>query len=131
MPVTRAQAKEICTKQEFELVEASFRPEVTTLTAEQLRSKIERARSLQDKHRDLARQQSRGGKETGTRRDGSNARTERKAKLFVETRERLEKRLAQVEAREADGSARGNRARASRAKSENRSQRRQAKRDLI
>jgi hypothetical protein len=130
MPVTRAQAKEICTKQEFELVEASFRPEVTTLTAAQLRSKVERTRKLQDKFRDLSRQQGRGGKEAGSRHDGSNARTERKAKLFVETRERFEKRLAHVEAREEDGGSRGGRARSSRAKTENRSQRRQAKRDL-
>jgi hypothetical protein len=132
MPVTRAQAKEICTKPEFELVEASFRPAITALTAAQLRAKVERARSLQDKNRDLSRQQSRGVKETGTRKDGQNARTERKAKLFIETRERFEKRLGQLEARGTDeeGGARDGRARASRAKAETRSQRRQTKRDL-
>jgi hypothetical protein len=100
MPVTRAQAKEICTKPEYELVESSFRPAVTSLTAARLRSKVERSRKLQDKFRELAKKQNRESKEkqSGQARGTSNQRTERKAQLFAETRERFEKRLAEVEA---------------------------------
>jgi hypothetical protein len=97
MPVPRAEAKEICTKPEYELVEASFRPAITALTAPRLRSKINRARQLQDKYRDLSRRQNRSTKQAGRSRDAANLRTERKARLFAETRERFEKRLTQVE----------------------------------
>jgi hypothetical protein len=132
MPVSRAQAKEICTKPEYELVEASFRPAVTELTPARLRSKIERARKLQDKYRDLSRQQNRGTKETERSRQASNLRTERKSRLFEETRERFEKRLAQLEAKgEADAGGTGTRrATSRRAGSEKRKERRQTKREL-
>jgi hypothetical protein len=95
MPVTRAQAKEICTKTELELVEASFAPAVNALTPAQLRTKITRARKVQDKNRDLSRAQNRSTKAQGSR--NANARTDRKARLFDETRERFEKRLARLE----------------------------------
>jgi hypothetical protein len=99
MPVSRAQAREICTKPELELVESSFSPAVNALTPARLRSKITRTRKLQDKYRELARGQHRSQKQSasnGRTRD-SNVRTERKARLFEETRERYEKRLARVE----------------------------------
>jgi hypothetical protein len=137
MPVTRAQAKEICTKPEYELVEASFRPAVTEMTPARLRSKIERARKLQDKNRQQAEKQNRETKDREPGRQRSaNLRTERKAKLFAETRERFEKRLAEVESKgtgegDATGAAgKSARARSSRANSENRKARRQAKREL-
>jgi hypothetical protein len=102
MPVTRPQAREICTKPEMELVEASFAPAVNRLTPARLRSKIDRARKLQDKFRDLARTQGRAVKGEGSDRRSrdTNARTERKSRLFEETRERFEKRLEQLEAQE-------------------------------
>jgi len=134
MPVTRAQAKEICTKPELELVEASFRPVITSLTPPQLRSKVERTRKLQDKFRDLAEKQNRESKETQPARTrAANQRTERKARLFVETRERFEKRLAEVEAKGGKGASEGKagpRARAARASADNRKERRQAKQEL-
>jgi hypothetical protein len=137
MPVTRAQAKEICTKPELELVEASFRPAITSLTVSRLRSKVDRARKLQDKFRELAQKQNRETKETqpGRQRGGANQRTERKARLFEETRDRFEKRLAEVEAREGaeDGSGaarKSSRSRAARAASAKRRERRQTKRDI-
>jgi hypothetical protein len=107
MPVTRPQAREICTKQELELVESSFAPAINAFTPARLRSKITRARKLQDKYRELARKQhrnvKRGSSGAGTR--AANARTERKARLFEETRGRFEKRLAKVAAPgEASGS---------------------------
>lgn len=129
MPITRTQAKEICTKPEYELVEASFRPAVTGLSAARLRSKLERARRLQEKYRDLARQQHRTSKErTPARpRGASNLRTERKARLFAETRERFEKRLAQLEAK---GDAAGERSRKRARAAAGRAERRQTKRQL-
>lgn len=133
MPVSRAQAKEICTKPEFELVEASFRPAVTELTPARLRSKAQRARRLQDKYRDLAERQNRGTKETqpGRPRSRANQRTERKARLFAETRERFEKRLAQVEAKGGgQTTGKSGRARSARATAETRRERRQVKQDL-
>jgi hypothetical protein len=92
MALTRAQAKEITTKAEFDLVEGSFSPAVTRLSPARLKQQADRARRLEDKYRDLFREQSRKGKEQGRR--GSAARTERKAQLFAEVRERFEKRLA-------------------------------------
>jgi hypothetical protein len=99
MAISRGQAKEICTKPEFELVEASFAPTVNSFTPARLRSKISRTRKLQDKYRELARTQHRSLKDgaSSKRNRDSNARTERKAKLFEETRERFEKRLQKLE----------------------------------
>jgi hypothetical protein len=100
MPVSRSQAREICTKPEMELVEASFPPSVNALSPARLRQKVSRARRLQDKFRDLAQKQNRASKgDTPTGRGPrANARTERKARLFDETRARFEKRLEQAEA---------------------------------
>jgi hypothetical protein len=136
MPVTRAQAKEICTKPEYEMVESSFRPAITSLTPARLRSKVERSRKLQDKYRELAQKQNRESKEQqGHARGTANQRTEQKARLFAETRERFEKRLAETESKdsgEAGGQDAGKvgRARGARAAAENRKARRQTKREL-
>lgn len=97
MAISREQAKEICTKPEFELVEASFPPTVLQLTPARLRSKAERSRKLQDKYRDLSRGQSRKLKESNpsSRLQNSNQRTKQKAQLFGEVRDRFEEHLAQ------------------------------------
>jgi hypothetical protein len=103
MPISRTQAREICTKPELELVESSFAPAVNAFTPARLRSKITRSRKLQDKFRELSREQHRSLK-GGSARDrpsNANARTERKARLFEETRERYEKRLARLEESQA------------------------------
>jgi len=94
MTISRTEAKDICTKPEFELVEASFSPEVKAFSPARLRSKIARARKLQDKYRDLSRKQNRETKETDPSRGSANTRTEQKATLFDETRERFEAQLA-------------------------------------
>jgi hypothetical protein len=91
MPVTRAQAKEITTAPEYELVVASFAPDVKRFSEAQLKQKVSRARRLQDKYRELARRQQRDVKESGRR--NAAQRTERKARLFEEVRERFERRL--------------------------------------
>jgi hypothetical protein len=98
MPVTRSQAKEICTKDELELVESSFAPAVNALPAARLKSRIDRARKLQDKYRELERSQNRAAKDsTSGKTRTANARTARKARLFDETRARFEKRLARLD----------------------------------
>ncbi|CAN5759845.1 hypothetical protein BH23GEM6_BH23GEM6_24940 [soil metagenome] len=94
MPITRSEAKDICTKPEYELVESSFSPPAKAFSPARLRSKIARARKLQDKYRDLARKQNRETKEADPSRGTANTRTEQKAKLFDETRERFEAQLA-------------------------------------
>jgi hypothetical protein len=102
MPISRPQAREICTKPEMELVEASFAPAINALTPARLRSKITRARKLQDKYREMARSQHRTVKDKNptARLRNNNVRTERKARLFEETRIRFEKRLARLEGTE-------------------------------
>jgi hypothetical protein len=102
MPVTRNQAREICTKPELELVEASFPPAVNALTPSRLRSKVDRSRKLQDKYTDMSRSQNRRTKtRSPEQKGGANTRTARKSRLFAETRQRFEKRLAALAEREA------------------------------
>jgi hypothetical protein len=93
--ISQADAKDICTKPEFELVSASFPPAINELSPARLRQQIVRARKLQDKYRDQSRSQHRtvkGGTHT-PREQASNQRTEKKGQLFIETRERFEEKL--------------------------------------
>jgi hypothetical protein len=102
MPISLEQAKELCTQDEFKLVETSFPPAVEGITPARLRQKIARSRRLQDKYRDLSRRQNRGTKASDTSRArASNERTAQKAELFVEVRERFENRLGALESRAA------------------------------
>jgi len=94
MPVTRDEAQEMCSTDELELVEASFSPLIERLTITGLQENIARARRLQDKYRDLSRQQDRTSKEAGAT-PAQNVRTGQKALLFQETRERFEDHLAE------------------------------------
>lgn len=95
MTISAQQAKELCTKDEFKLVEASFPPQVGALSPARLRQKVERARKLADKYRDLSRKQNRSTKEGVTdRMRRTNERTAQKQQLFTEARERFEERLA-------------------------------------
>jgi hypothetical protein len=105
MSISQTEAREICTKLELELVDASFAPAINALTPARLRSKINRTRKLQDKFRDLARSQHRTlkGKASATRLQNKNARTEQKTQLFEETRVRFETRLAELEGAESQG----------------------------
>ena len=103
MAITRQAAKELCTASEFELVAASFSPEICGLDDRQLRSLLGRARRMRDKWRDTAERQV--GEARGKRppRKGKAAkggdRTQRKLRLFAETLERVEKRVRAVAAR--------------------------------
>jgi hypothetical protein len=105
MAYNRHQARPLLTKQEFQLFEASLSDKVGSLSAPQLRAKIDRARGLADKYRDLFRRQARATREkTGSGRGmtgAANERTEKKAQIFGEALARFEARLEKVEARKA------------------------------
>jgi hypothetical protein len=95
MAISVQEAKELCTKDELELVEASYPPRIDTFTPARLRQKIDRSRRLQDRYRDLSRRQNRKTKAGVTIPSrNSNERTARKSELFAEVRERFENRLA-------------------------------------
>lgn len=105
MAVHHATARKLATASEWALVEASFGRSITALTPARLRQKVARARKLQDKYRDLARQQR--GEARGKRRARStraaqgNANTVVKQQMFAEALKRFTARLAQLEAKTA------------------------------
>lgn len=100
MPITQKDARALCTADEFEIVAASFSPAVRELDEKQLRALLTRARRMSDKWRDLGRQQkgeARGKRVARKSKPASGAAgTARKAKLFTETVERIEKRLGRL-----------------------------------
>lgn len=104
MPISRPTAQRLCTKPEFELVEASFPARAKQLTPGRLRQKVVRARKLRDKYRDLAKRQrleARGKRAPQRSRPAQgNENTDRKAQLFQETLDRFEAQL-----RRSDGLA--------------------------
>jgi hypothetical protein len=101
MAMTRTTARRLCTAPEYALFEASMAAEVKHLTPGRLGQKVQRARRLRDKYRDLARRQrleARG--KTGPRRARpaqGQENTDRKAQLFQEVLERFETRLAALD----------------------------------
>jgi hypothetical protein len=100
MPILIHQARDLCTKREFEFYFASRPREITRLTAARLRSKIARARRLRDKYRGLARTAgriARGKQAPRASQAGRGARMRRKATLFAEVMARFQKRLKKVE----------------------------------
>ena len=100
MPIPIHQARDLCTKREFELYFASRPREITRLTAARLRSKIALARRLRDKYRGLAKTQkriARGKQAPRPARTGTGDRMRRKAKLFAEVMARFQQRLREVE----------------------------------
>jgi hypothetical protein len=106
----KASARKLATSSEWTLLETSFPPLLKDITPGRLRQKITRARKLQDKYRDLARQQ--GGEARGkrptksTRAAAGNANTLAKQELFSEALARFETQLAKCEARAATVEAR-------------------------
>lgn len=109
MATSKATARKLATKAEWTLLEYSFAPELKTLTPARLKQKAVRARTLQDKYRDKARQQKgemRGKRTpTGTRAAKGNASTVAKQELFAEARARFEEQLTKVEAKAAKDAA--------------------------
>ncbi len=98
MTISVAEAKKICTPAELELVQMSTTRNIGSLDAKQLKAKIRRARTLRDKWRDQAADQTRQTKvDQPEHINRANARSEAKAQLFAETLARFESRLAKVD----------------------------------
>jgi hypothetical protein len=104
MARTYAQAAKLLSATEMTLFVAAQRDGIGKLSSRALQSKIERARRLRDKYRDLfTRQRLATRARTGTkpgRSGAANERTEAKAKLFDELVTRFAARLEHVEAAE-------------------------------
>jgi hypothetical protein len=102
MTISLNNARRLCTKPEFELVEASKIVNMKQLTPARLQQKVGRARRLRDKYRDLAKRQrlEARGKQAPrkSRPSQGHENTERKAQLFQEVLERFETGLARAAA---------------------------------
>lgn len=110
MAYTKTAVRKLVTQAEWALLEVSFPPLLKDITPGRLKQKVTRARKLQDKYRDLARQQrgeARGKRQPkGTRAAAGNANTVAKQEIFTEARERFEAQLAKLEAKVAKELAR-------------------------
>jgi hypothetical protein len=95
--IRRDTARRLCTAREYELVEASFPDNIRQLTPSKLKQKVERARKLRDKNRDLMKRQRlelRGKRSPrGARPAQGTANTEKKADLFDEVMQRFQDAL--------------------------------------
>lgn len=104
MPINASKARSLCTENEYNLFKWSSVKMSKTLTPSRLKQKVDRARKLRNKYRDLAKQQrgeARGKrKPTGARPAKGNERTVEKAQLFAEVLERFENSLKSAEAAE-------------------------------
>jgi hypothetical protein len=110
MTISLAAARKLCTGRELELVEASRTSAMKEITPARLRQKVQRARALRDKYRDLAKRQrlqARGkARPSGRRAAQGNENTVRKAQLFDEVLGRFEARLEKVQAAGTGGASR-------------------------
>jgi len=114
MPITVRQAAAYCSKSELELVRASTRGHIESLTPGRLSQKIDRARKLRDKFRSLADRQAREarGKQSPRARSASqsNQNTRLKEQVFAESLERFEAAFAKSSGVDAGTPRRGARA---------------------
>lgn len=110
MAHTLTQARGLLTIAELELFDQSRAEPIKALTAARLRGKVDRARKLRDKYRDLYRRQSVATRAAPAARRSAvgadNERTQRKAVVFEEVLGRFEARLELLEARLAREAAR-------------------------
>ncbi len=101
MAISMQKARSLCTQSELNLVKWSSPKQIKTLTPSQLKQKIDRARKLRDKFKDLSRKQAgeaRGKrKPTGTRPAKGNERTVEKRELFEEVITRFENAMTKAE----------------------------------
>jgi hypothetical protein len=97
--IRRDTARRLCTAREYELVEASFPENIRQLTPSALRQKVDRARKLRDKNRDLLKRQRlevRGKRAPRRVRPAQGtANTEKKADIFDEVMQRFQDALKQ------------------------------------
>jgi hypothetical protein len=102
MAFNRNHARPLCSDAEYKLFTASLADEIGALTPVQLRSKIQRARKLRDKYRDLFKRQRLANRaRTGTKkgaRPETNVRTSDKARLFDEALGRFQARADKLSA---------------------------------
>lgn len=121
MTITKPSARKLATQAEWTLLETSYAPLLKDITLGRLKQKITRARKLQDKYRDLARQQR--GEARGKRRAKStrpvagNENTVNKQLLFTEALERFQGQLTKLESKAAKELARKEKATSKRASS--------------
>mgnify|MGYP001590823319 CR=1 FL=1 len=109
MTYTLTQARGLLSAAELNLFDHSRATPIKSLTPARLRAKVQRARALRDKYRDLYRRQTVATRQAPAARrsavGGDNERTQRKAELFGEVLARFEARLALLEARETGSGA--------------------------
>lgn len=104
MAYTRTQAQKLLTAAELTLFDAGRSTEVRKLDKAAVRGKLERARKLRDKYRDLFRRQRIAMRDTVGSKSGSrgtaNQRTQQKEEILAEVVVRFEERLAKIERQE-------------------------------
>ncbi len=104
MAYTRTQAQKLLTTAELDMFDAGRTTEVRKLDKATVRNKLERARKLRDKYRDLYRRQRVAIRDTtgskGGSRGAANLRTQQKEEILAEVVTRFEARLAQIERQE-------------------------------
>lgn len=93
MAYNRHHARSLCTAAEFQLFTASLSDTIRGLSPAQLKGKLDRARRLRDKYRDLhKRQRLEARARTGTKK-GSAERTRKKVQLFDEATKRFNEQI--------------------------------------
>ena len=101
MAVTRDQASRLLSESEMSLFSDSRNPTLRSFSARELTRRIERARKLRDKSRDLLQRQRLGSrKRTGSKGGATgdaNERTARKGEVFDDILQRFESRLQEVQ----------------------------------
>lgn len=101
MAVTRDQARRLLSESEMTLFGDSRNPTLRSFSARELTRRIERARKLRDKSRDLLQRQRLGSrKRTGSKGGATgdaNERTARKGEVLDDILQRLESRLQEVQ----------------------------------
>jgi len=109
MAHSKIAVRKLATQAEMTLLDASFPPLLKEITIGRLKQKVTRARKLQDKYRDLSRQQrgeARGKRPpTGRRAAAGSANTLVKHEIFAEAHGRFEAQLEKIEAKAAKEAA--------------------------
>jgi len=104
MAVTRDQASRLLSESEMTLFSESRNPALRSFSARELTRRIERARKLRDKSRDLLQRQRLGSRQRTGSKAGANGeaneRTARKGEVLEDILQRFEGRLQEVQRRD-------------------------------
>ncbi|HVL37209.1 MAG TPA: hypothetical protein VM489_16180 [Burkholderiales bacterium] len=98
MPHSKATARKLLSPRERVLFDHSRGEALASLDRRRLRTRLESARRLRSKYRDLHRRQQLSARRRGAAEDESNRRTRAKEEIFADVVERLEKRLKKLDA---------------------------------